>query len=78
MSILSILINLYTVPYFTRGFQDDHFEKAKAVGSIVSEDPGASKKVCGLRNGGRKTGQFTPKVGGLRGSDSSGKRLGGV
>ncbi|KAI4590217.1 hypothetical protein MJG53_001266 [Ovis ammon polii x Ovis aries] len=32
------------VPYFTRGFQDEHHEKAKAVGGVVYEDLGAMKE----------------------------------
>lgn len=50
--ILNILIIFYIVPYFTRGFQDEHHEEAKAVGGVVHEDLGASKSVYGSDNGG--------------------------
>lgn len=43
----NVCIILPTVPYLTRGFQDEHLEKAKAAGSIVYEDLGESKNVCG-------------------------------
>ena len=75
LPILNILIILYTVPYFTRGFQDEHHEKAEAVGSVVYEDLGASKSVYGSNNGEGETGHLTTKPGGLKGLDSNGKKL---